>query len=349
MEKIQKRDTNADILRIFALFTVFIVHFFLNTEFYLLEINTPIMIMATCIRQFAMCCVPLFLMLTGYLYAGKEIEFNKSHILKLSKILIPYTIITLLTFLFVTSSGINENANLVTMLFGFESNGYTWYIEAYLGIYLLIPFFNTLYNNLKSKNQKQALVGVFVTICFLPTIFNITGTTVFFDYWKLLMPMAYYFIGAYLKEYPLQLNIKKCVMLLVVGEIIVSILGITVFKENLMEHPSNGYGSIFNAFNSVLIFSILSKLKTDNLKDKVKEKLSKMSNRVLSAYMISYIVDKIFYFAVLPLFAPMFEQKVLFMPVCIIIVSIFSFILGTIIEKFSTSLYKLIFKKTKST
>lgn len=349
MEKVQKIDTNADILRIFASLTVFIVHFFLNTEYYFLEINTPTMMIATCIRQFAMCCVPLFLMLTGYLYSGKEIEFNKSHILKLTKVLIPYTIITILTFLFVTYTGINANANLATMLFGFENNGYTWYIEAYLGIYLLIPFLNIMYNNLKSKNQKQILVGIFATLCFLPSLVNITGVVVFMDYWKILMPIAYYFVGVYLKEYPLKLNKRKCFVILVVSEIILSILGLTVFKDNLMEHQSNGYGNLFNAINSILIFSIISKINTDKLKDKTKTRLSKLSNRVLSAYMISYIVDKIFYLVFLPSFAPTFEQKVSFMPICIITIFVFSFMFGSIIEKISNLINKLIFKKIRST
>ena len=66
-----KRNVNLDLTRCAAVFSVVAVHFFLNSGFY----GTPIvggkMLLSTILRTVFMVCVPLFLLLTGYLMSGK--------------------------------------------------------------------------------------------------------------------------------------------------------------------------------------------------------------------------------------------------------------------------------------
>ena len=54
--------------------------------------------------------------------------------------------------------------DMVFKLLDFTGAPYSWYIEMYLGLFLLIPFLNILYNNLASQRHKQILVITFV-IC----------------------------------------------------------------------------------------------------------------------------------------------------------------------------------------
>ena len=61
-----------DIVRIFAFSCVVGVHFFLYTPFYIIPIHGSRMYISTLLRTFLMICVPLFLMLSGYLMKKRK-------------------------------------------------------------------------------------------------------------------------------------------------------------------------------------------------------------------------------------------------------------------------------------
>ena len=76
----------------------------------------------------------------------------------------------------------------------------------YLGLYLMIPFLNRLYDTLTSKKEKYVLVGSLAFLTFLPQIvktFKVNGafldTTI--DYWQIIYPITYFYIGKMIKEF----------------------------------------------------------------------------------------------------------------------------------------------------
>ena len=286
------RDTNADIIRIFALFMVFFVHIFYNNGFYALPIDNTVMYVGTFFRQFFLICVPLFMLLTGYLQGNKEIEFNKKYVFKLNKVLVPYLIITILTVIFHRYTGINSKTAFLDLLFAYYDNGYTWYIEMYIGLYLLIPFFNQLFISL-NKKKREGLIVVLSTLTFIPSLFFVFDIP-FINCWTMLYPISYYFIGAYIKLHGL--NIKRSLrwILLITSCIYNGILATTLFQNSLFSsfNDSNGF---FTAVNSVLIFSLLLEIKTDRFKLGTKKLLANLSNIVVPTYMFSYISDNIIY------------------------------------------------------
>ena len=73
MEKV-KRDLRLDIIRLFALFCVVGVHYFLNSNFYVTPVAGIKMYVMAIFRSFFIICVPLFIMLTGYLMNKKELS-----------------------------------------------------------------------------------------------------------------------------------------------------------------------------------------------------------------------------------------------------------------------------------
>ena len=85
-----KRLLNCDILRIIAFCLVIAVHFLMYNNFY----NTPTlgetMLVVNVLRCLFIVCVPLFLILSGYLMNQKK--FNKEYCKKISKILITYVL-----------------------------------------------------------------------------------------------------------------------------------------------------------------------------------------------------------------------------------------------------------------
>ena len=85
--KIETRNYGIDIVRIIATITVLCVHFFLNTGYYEYVKDADItVVFHIFIRNFFMICVPLFMLITGYL--NKKIEYNKSFFKGLLNILI---------------------------------------------------------------------------------------------------------------------------------------------------------------------------------------------------------------------------------------------------------------------
>ena len=71
---LSRRSSALDITRIVALFTVISVHFFLNNGFYSEPMFGKRMLVMTVMRSAFMICVPLFIMLTGYLMSRKSLS-----------------------------------------------------------------------------------------------------------------------------------------------------------------------------------------------------------------------------------------------------------------------------------
>ena len=71
-ESTLKRNLNLDLVRCVAIFFVISVHFLLNTSFYSTVVNGKKMFLLVVLRVIFMSCVPLFMILTGYLMNKKE-------------------------------------------------------------------------------------------------------------------------------------------------------------------------------------------------------------------------------------------------------------------------------------
>ena len=52
-------------------------------------------------------------------------------------------------------------------------NQYSWYVNMYIGLYLLIPFLNLLWNNIEDKSGHFILVVILVIMTIAPSVFNI--------------------------------------------------------------------------------------------------------------------------------------------------------------------------------
>lgn len=117
----------------------------------------------TFMRTAFMICVPLFLLITGYLMNSKELNVKYYHgIIHTLQI---YIVSTILCILF-ERYYLHNNLSIkyaVFSIFGGDI-AYSWYVEMYIGLFLLIPFLNILYHGLETQKRKQFLI---VTLLFL--------------------------------------------------------------------------------------------------------------------------------------------------------------------------------------
>jgi surface polysaccharide O-acyltransferase-like enzyme len=93
-------------------------------------------------------------------------------------------------------------------IFNFNTNGYSWYVNMYIGLYIIIPFLNIIIKEI-SENKNTFIFAVLVLTC-------LTAIPYCFDYWTIIYPINYYFIGTYIKEYSLEIKKYKCVILIMI-------------------------------------------------------------------------------------------------------------------------------------
>lgn len=287
-----------------------------------------------------MICVPLFLLLTGYLQSEKTIAVKRHaihrHVTKLSAILTTYIISVFLKFLFERfylgqSLSVIEGAVLVIA----EFTNYAWYINMYIGLFLMIPFLNILWQNIEDKAGHRILIGIMLFLTVAPSIFNIYDirtpealikpwtskayTPIVPNWWDTVYPVTYYFIGAYLKKYinPRSYSSKKLACIFLFTVLVFGIYNIwrsysVPFVNGIW---CNGWGSLQNTVMGVLAFLTILSVDYKPFR-KYSKTISFLSRLTFGAYLLSWIPDKYFY----PLLVqrePEMIQQVYYFPVIV--------------------------------
>ena len=334
------RDTRLDILRILAFFCVAGTHFFLNSGYMDEIVAGPRMFVMTVARSFFVVCVPLFIILTGYLMNRKTV--SKKYFFGIRKVLITYLICSVIYHLylkFYLGQSVTPGSFLRNLL-GYHGTNYAWYIELYIGLYLLIPFLNLAFNNLKSKRHAQLLLLVLFILTGLPSFFNVfsfesvemwTHPTLITSYFKIfpgwwdkLWPLFCYFLGCYLKKYPLRINLGLHVFLL--AAVCVADGAFNFYKSHGVKFigASWNYNSAATVLIiSLLLFSLLLRIRPKGTNRHVNGALKAASDAVLCAYLISCIFDQIIY-AKLAEAVPVIRDRFVYAPLTVIAVFIVS-------------------------
>lgn len=299
MEK-KERDINLDLIRCIAVISVISVHFFLNTDFYTKNMVGKTMCLAAIMRTAFMVCVPLFILLTGYLMNCKILQ--KGYYKGIYHTLETYIIVSIIVLLFKYYYMKNiDIKNGFFSILGVNANGYAWYVEMYIGLFLLIPFLNIIWNGLHTKKEHVTLIITLMICTTFPTVFTMfhffEGKSVFPDWWVSLYPIMYYYVGAYIKKYSLT-RISPKVLLGLLSCTIISFGIINFFISHgghFLEGEYNKWYGFQNVINSILLFLAILNIKLDRLPVIIKKVIIKISQISFGIYLISYIFDNMFY------------------------------------------------------
>ncbi len=305
------RNPAIDMIRCFALFCVVSVHFFLNSGFYSQTVSGKTMYLMMLLRSFFMICVPLFITLTGYLECHKKIcaSYYKK-IVRILGIYILCSVACVLYKVFVLNADIGV-LSFFSGFFSYSNAPYSWYVEMYIGLFVMAPFLNVLYSNLASKKQKQLLLLTLIFVTSLPAIFNIFEFNISWflnpsssrnyvqilpAFWTKMYPLTYYFMGCYIREY--KLNLKKRYILLL--SLALFFIGGTfnyyrsagsVFVQGEWQ-DYNGPAQVVMTF---LVFSFFANLKFSKCPCFVSKFFKTISGLCFGAYLTSWIFDSYFY------------------------------------------------------
>lgn len=144
--------------------------------------------------------VPLFLMLTRYFNCKKE--FSVQYYKNIKRILIPYVVISVITWAILSCSHSLEELIFGTL--GYTTIGYAWYVEMFIGLYLCIPFLNIVVEKVFTSENRRMIIGLFVILIFmtsLPPLIDRGDYRFVPNYWQACFPVLLYFTGAYIRYF----------------------------------------------------------------------------------------------------------------------------------------------------
>ena len=337
---ITKRNSALDITRIFAMFSVISVHFFLNNGFYSEPMLGKRMLVMTIMRTGFMVCVPLFITLTGYLMSRKT--WSRGYYRGVTKTLGIYVLASIACILYkilVVGSEIPFDRAFFSVL-NYSGANYAWYIEMYIGLFLLAPFLNAMYNGLPDKKAKTALLLTLIGLTSLPSIVNIfnfyevgwwrfpiisTEYQQFLpDWWTMLYPVTYYILGAYLREFPVKM--KKWLNLLLWAAAVIA-FGIFNYYRSYGGYFAwakyNDWYGLPNLIMTALAFICLTTIPTEGWRPGIKKALMHVSDWCLGAYLMSYVFDNLIYVE-LNRFVPEMTHRLEWYPSTVLVITVAS-------------------------
>ena len=314
MSKDKVRDIRLDFVRIFALLCVVGVHFFLHIGYYNSVMIGKRMFFMTIIRNFFMICVPLFITLTGYLMCNKKL--SKKYYKGIIKVIVTYVLCSIV-YLFFKKYCMKEPVSLFNLFFdiiGYKGVPYAWYVEMYIGLFIMIPFLNLVCANIEKKKHFKLLLFTLLFLISFPGILNIykfdsidwwfqpsidgNYFKIFPAWWSGCYPILYYFLGAYIRKYSTDLDIKILPSLFSLI-LIVLLNGIfsyyRSYNSQVMSGSWSNHDSFFVFVQTFLVFNIILKFKINVKSKRINGLIKVLSDSCYGGYLLSYIFDFLVY------------------------------------------------------
>lgn len=310
--KESRRNPAFDLVRIVATFCVLLFHYVLWINFLGVSLSGGRMFILSLLRDASMICVPMFLMLTGSLMGKKQLSGR--YYLGIVKTLCIYALAAAACYLYRK----DLEQGLLESIIGFSAAEYDWYVEMYIGLFLLIPFLNQMYrggfadpNAPEAVRYKRVLILTLLALAALPPLANTllpasawwgSGSfDIFYAQlvprrWVSIYPIAYYVIGCYLSEYGLKLRPRTSGLLFLALVIVGPVVDILRARGGTyLVDGWRDWGSLPQVIRAVLAFHFLTSLDLHGIANGWKKALKAISDLCLGAYLVSFIFDDIFY------------------------------------------------------
>lgn len=297
--KSKERLVGPDILRAIAIVMVMLTHLInYNSKYFLhTDIRSATWTVAVFIRYTVILCVPLFLLISGYFLSTRKPD--RKHFTSVITVIISWLVLSLITnfaewHLFApTAEGVRR---VILNIFNF-SYGYTWYVEMYLCLFLVVPYINIVLDNL-SRRAQLGLVAVCCALTLLPAFgksFIVAGVWFngFPDQFAGIYCVAYYLIGAYIAKNKPAPSRWICALVFI---------GTVGLETALNYYYSQGeyawwlfsqYATVTHAVAATALFLLLYRVK--KLPRPIGAVVKEVSVCSFEMYLISYFTDKLFY------------------------------------------------------
>lgn len=284
-----------DILRALAIVYVIGGHYFINTDFNNAPFNTPLLFLLGMVQTFTMIGVPIFLILTGYLNLSKT-DPSKKYYKGIWRVLFAYLFFSVVTILFRKYYLGDEKSvfQWVHSIFSYDAIPYSWYIEMWIGLFLLTPFLNKLWNAIPNKKERCVLILILFIMASLLDFTNRYGLHLLPEYWKdACYPLLAFYIGTWLRSY--QPTYKPIILIGIITALCLfnPIASSIVAHGKPMMHLQGSPMGIVSIPLSICVFLLF--YKTDIKNRPMRSLITKISLLSLDMYLVAYLFDQWFY------------------------------------------------------
>lgn len=289
-----KRDRNLDLIRCTAVILVLFLHFISSSGWYDMPNVGFVHWIVNLLRALFINCVPLFLLLTGYLCCRKELSAR--YYLGLVRIYVIYLLSCLACLL--TRGLLGESISLrdaVGGIFNHYANDYSWYVSMYTSLFLVIPFLNLAWKGLATQKRRLVLVWTLIYLTAVPTLLNM-HLHLYEVWWERLYPVTYFFIGAYLREYRRPLRPRRLALALALALAGAATLNYSVCTPGIFAWMDYSWYHGFETMGiSVLIFLLLLNLDLSRCPPWLDKGIRGLSGLSFSVYLFSKVTDLVIY------------------------------------------------------
>ena len=192
------RQSNFELLRIIAMFMIVVTHIINHGQVMQNSEREVLSLIFDYIFCIIIVHVNSYVLVTGYFQSKSK--FKMSKVLKTINITWFYRI-AMLIFLVLIKAWHPTHIEIFRHVFPLDL-GFYWFIDVYIMLYCISPFLNILIEKLDKKEFLRLIIILLIIFSILPTI---TGLRFFQNNgYTLYNFVLLYFIGAYLREYPIR-------------------------------------------------------------------------------------------------------------------------------------------------
>lgn len=254
------KKTYLELLRVFAIILVVFNHtralgysLYQNTESVLSYwLSLPVSI-------FCKVAVPIFFMISGTVLLSKQESIKELFKKRIIRIVLVILIFTFLQYLRILRVNPDSDFSILTYLAYCYSGNIIepyWYLKAYLGMLLIVPFLRLLVSIMKKEHYLYLLsVKCVTTIIALGYIYSgyTTNVTFLFEMDIIFYPLIGYYLANVLNKDDLKMWSKKCVL----GPALIIVLtGVTLLAHGYFEHNGQ-YTEMFHSAITWLLAMLL--------------------------------------------------------------------------------------------
>lgn len=326
----KKRDLNLDLIRSVALVAVFIMHYYDNSGFYTVTMDSWDDFVMAMVRLLFATCVPLFLMLSGYLCYKKPL--SKDYYLGVLRVVELYVLCGLACMLF-EHFYLGEQyslKNVISRIINFEACGYGWYVLLYMGLFIMQPFLNLMYNGCATKAQKLVLIASFFVLSCLPSLVN-NYVHLYSLWWSKLYPLTYYFTGAFLCQYGKGKKPWKYALALLIALVAFAGYNQFYFGGDALNYDGVHYDHYQIFVLSVLLFLWINNLNLSHWRRPIQAVVQWVSTLSFAAYLCSWISDGVIYRMFVPNY-PVAEDRYIWILVWVPMTAVASLLMAQVIH-----------------
>lgn len=302
MEK--ERQPGLDLVRAAAIFFVIVLHGITMRGALDAALLTPVWCAKVFVRYLALSAVPLFLMLSGYLQAGKRP--TKAYYRGILPLYLSYFMIAALCMAarIYRTDPLPSVWTALYKILDFSADGYAWYFEMYIGLFLLIPFLNLAYAHIPTRTGKRLLLASLVFLTLMPeTLVSFApyygggslNLRILPDFFESLYPIAFYFVGSYVGEYRPRLRTWQRLLSVPLSVVLPTALciGFTAARGEYAWYMMNGFSTLTVLGTATAVFLTLYDLPVRT--KAVRCAAAAVSHCTFEMYLISYLWDQLLY------------------------------------------------------